>query len=168
MKKYSITVVIALMAILIINLVFNFCERIEAGYEGILYDSTNEGKDTFPITISSFFGQQLILNKPIGEQLSAIAKRDEMLVYCENDSILQIGNVRWRLNLYNHDIVLLTSVNPDAPQMLPVIQYINSIYGKPYDEYEDDYRWSSVNTLIRLRRVRSDMGGSVLFFDRLN
>ena len=45
--------------------------------------------------------------------------------YSNIDSIIQIGNVRWRVNMKKSEVVLFTSVVPDAPQMKQVIQYLN-------------------------------------------
>ena len=47
-------------------------------------------------TIQSFLGKQLLLNDSVYEQISFIASQDKMLSY--KDSILQIGDVRWRVN----------------------------------------------------------------------
>ena len=59
-------------------------------------------------TISSFWGKPIVINDKIYEQISAIAAQDKMLSY--SDSIIQIGAVRWRINLMSDGIVLLTSV----------------------------------------------------------
>lgn len=130
-------------------------------------------------TIHSFLGKSIILNDSICEQIAAIAEQDKMLSY--GDSILQIGDVRWRVNINktrfkgvpSQSVTLMTSVQPDDPKMKLVIQYLNRIYGKPYDEEEDGMRikWSTSDnkyeagsTLIHLRRVNSDEGGTFLFF----
>ena len=127
-----------------------------------------------PNTIQSFLGKPIIINDSICEQISTIASQDEMLSY--NDSILQIGNVRWRVNLDLPNIVLFTSVQPDDPKMKQVVKYLNRIYGKPYQDDEDGYsiKWSSSDdsldifrsgsTLLHLRRVHSEEGGTFLFF----
>lgn len=127
-----------------------------------------------PNTIQSFLGKPIIINDSICEQISAIASQDEMLSY--NDSILQIGNVRWRVNLDLPNIVLFTSVQPDDPKMKQVVKYLNRIYGKPYQDDEDGYsiKWSSSDdsldifrsgsTLLHLRRVHSEEGGTFLLF----
>jgi len=122
-------------------------------------------------TISSFFGKPIVINDKVYDQISAIAARDKMLKY--SDSIIQIGNVRWRVNLMSGGIVLMTSVQPEDPKMKRVVKYLNGIYGKPYQDCDDEYniKWpSSVNpleggTLVHLRRVHSEEGGTVLFFD---
>jgi SanA protein len=127
-----------------------------------------------PNTIQSFLGKPIIINDSICEQISAIATQDEMLSY--GDSILQIGDVRWRVNLDLPNIVLFTSVQPDDPKMKQVVKYLNSIYGNPYQDDDDGYsiKWSSSDdsldifrsgsTLLHLRRVHSEEGGTFLFF----
>ena len=125
-------------------------------------------------TISSFLGKPIVINDKIYEQISAIAAQDKMLSY--SDSIIQIGNVRWCINLMSDNIVLMTSVQPDEPKMKQVVKYLTGIYGKPYEDEEDGYdiKWSSSDnpsdifrpgsTLVHLHRVRSEEGGTFLFF----
>lgn len=130
-------------------------------------------------TIHSFLGKPIILNDSVCEQIATIAEQDKMLSY--GDSILQIGDVRWRVNIDktrfmgapSQSVTLMTSVQPDDPKMKQVVQYLNRIYGKPYDEEEDGMRikWSTSDnkyeagcTLIQLRRVHSDEGGTFLLF----
>ena len=125
-------------------------------------------------TISSFWGKPIVINDKIYEQISAIAAQDKMLSY--SDSIIQIGNVRWCINLMSDNIVLMTSVQLDEPKMKQVVKYLTGIYGKPYEDEEDGYdiKWSSSDnpsdifrpgsTLVHLRRVHSEEGGTILFF----
>jgi hypothetical protein len=125
-------------------------------------------------TISSFLGKPIVINDKIYEQMSVVAAQDKELSY--SDSIIQILNVRWRVNLKPNNIVLMTSVQPDNPKMKQVVKYLNSIYGKPYEDEEDGYdiKWSSSDdplnifrpgsTLVHLRRVHSEEGGTFLFF----
>ena len=123
-------------------------------------------------TISSFWGKPIVINDKIYEQISAIAAQDKMLSY--SDSIIQIGDVRWRINLMSDGIVLLTSVQPDDPKMKQVVKYLTGIYGKPYEEDDYDIKWSSSDnpsdiarpgsTFVYLRRVHSEEGGTILFF----
>ena len=73
-------------------------------------------------------------------------------------------------------IVLMTSVQPDDPKMKQVVKYLTGIYGKPYEDEEDAYdiKWSSSDdsfdvfkpdcTLVHLRRIRSEEGGTCLIF----
>jgi len=128
-----------------------------------------------PDTIYSFMGKEVVLNDAVIKQIAVIAQQDEKLSY--SDSIIQICDVKWRINLALPSIVLFTSINPDEPQMKQVVNYLNGIYGKPYDDEEDGFniKWSSspdpddifngVSTLVHLRRVHSEEGGTFLMFN---
>lgn len=125
-------------------------------------------------TIFSFLGKPIIINDSLCEQIASIANLDEMLSY--SDSIVQIGDVKWRINIMPNAIALMTSVQPDDPKMKQVVEYLNGIYGKPYQDDEDGYsiKWSSSgdyldifkpgSTLVRLRRVHTEEGGTFLIF----
>ena len=125
-------------------------------------------------TLFSFLGKPIVINDKIYEQISVVAAQDKRVSY--SDSIIQIVNVRWRVKLMSGAIVLMTSVQPDDPKMKQVVKYLNSIYGKPYENEEDGYdiKWSSSDdpldifrpgcTLVHLRRVRSEEGGTCLIF----
>ena len=138
------------------------------------YAETNKSI-LLPDTINSFLGKQVVINDSVIEQISVIAQLDDKLSY--SDSIIQICDVKWRINLSLPSIVLFTSVNPDEPKMKQVVNYLNGIYGKPYDDEEDgfDIKWSSspdpddifngASTLVHLRRVHSEEGGTFLFFN---
>ena len=136
-----------------------------------LVENANEVGDNSQTTIYSFLGKPVIINDSLCEQIASVANQDEMLSY--NNSIVQIGDVRWRINLMPNSIALMTSVQPDDPKMKQVVEYLNSIYGKPYDgEDEFSIKWSSSGdslnkiggTLVHLRRVHSEEGGTILFF----
>jgi hypothetical protein len=125
-------------------------------------------------TIQSFLGRPVVINNSICEQIDAIAAQDPILTY--GDSILSIADVKWRINLMPKTIALMTSVQPDDPNMKEVVKYLNSVYGKPYYG-EDEYsiKWSSSPdsnnifnghcTLVHLRRVHSEDGGTFLLFN---
>ena len=123
--------------------------------------------------IESFLGNPVVINDSVIEQIAVVAQQDDKLSY--SDSILQICDVKWRINLIPEGVILFTSVNPDEPRMKQVINYLNGIYGKPYDDEEDfNFKWSSSpdpndifkggSTLVHLRRVRSEVGGTFLMF----
>lgn len=157
---------IAIMAVVCLALML-ICNKIVVNY-------VNQVGDNSQNTISSFLGKPVIINDSLFEQIASVANQDDMLSY--NDSIIQIGDVRWKINLMSNSIALMTSVQPDDPKMKQVVKYLNGIYGKPYDEYEDGYsiKWSSSgdsldlfrpgSTLIHLRRVHTEEGGTFLFF----
>ena len=136
-----------------------------------LVENANEVGDNSQTTIYSFLGKPVIINDSLCEQIASVANQDEMLSY--NNSIVQIGDVRWRINLMPNSIALMTSVQPDDPKMKQVVEYLNSIYGKPYDgEDEFSIKWSSSTdsfnkiggTIVHLRRVSSEEGGTFLIF----
>ena len=158
MFKYIRSILWAAKCFIVFDLVLLMtgCRQVTSCVEGNGFENELQKSDT----LQSFFGRQLVLNDSMLEQISAIARQDDMLSY--SDSILQIGDVRWRVNIYEQYITLFTSTEPNAPQMLSVVNYLKSIYGEPDEAYEDegDYRW----TQVRLRRVRSEEGGSFLFF----
>ena len=122
-------------------------------------------------TLYSFMGKPIVINDSICEQIAAIAVQDSMLSCC--DSIIRIGDVRWRINLHAQSIALITSVDFDAPQMKKVVEYLNTKYGMPYEDEDCDMKWSSSPdpnepfmgncTLIHLRPLHSEVGGTVLF-----
>ena len=124
-------------------------------------------------TIFSFLGKPIVINDKICEQISTIAVQDKKLSY--SDSIIQIGDVKWGVNLMPDGIALVTSVQPDDPRMIKVVKYLNSIYGKPYQDDDDGYsiKWSSSvdtlnifsGTLVHLRRLHTEEGGTILFFN---
>ena len=133
-------------------------------------------------TIQSFLGIPIILNDSVYEQIADIAEQDKILSY--SDSILQIGDVKWRVNLKktrfmgrpSQNVTLVTSAQPYDPKMKEVVKYLNRIYGKPYQDDEDGYsiKWSSSGdsldifkpgcTLVHLRRVHTEESGTFLFF----
>ena len=125
-------------------------------------------------TLYSFFGHPLVFNGSISEQIADIAAHDKMLSY--DGRVLQIGKVRWGVNPGESDIFLMTSVQPDAPQMKQVVKYLTGIYGKPYEDEDEgfDIKWSSSrdslnvfkphSTLVHLRSVHSENGGTTLIF----
>ena len=161
-KLYAWSIAFVAIVCLALMLIFNQMVR----------NNTNEFGNNSQTTINSFLGKPIIINDSICEQIASVANQDGMLSY--NDSIIQIGDVRWRINLMPNSIALMTSVQPDDPKMKQVVKYLNSIYGEPYDEYEDGFsiKWSSSGdsldvfrgTLVHLRRVHTEEGGTFLIF----
>ena len=169
MKKKVIKICVGaifILAIVCLALML-ICNKIVVNY-------VNQVGDNSQTTIFSFLGKPVIINDSLCEQIASVANQDDMLSY--NDSIIQIGDVRWRINLMPNSIALMTSVQPDDPKMKQVVKILNSIYGKPYQDDEDGYsiKWSSSDdsldifrpgsTLVHLRRVNSEEGGTFLIF----
>ena len=166
-------IVISLFCIVLCSLYYVFHTN-NASRTGFVSGSPTKDSVFQQDTIFSFFGKTIVKNDKIYEQISAIASQDKMLSY--SDSIIQIGDVVWRVNLKSENIVLMTSVQPDDPKMKQVVKYITGIYGKPYENEEDGYdiKWSSPDntsdtfrphsTFVHLRRVHSEEGGTFLFF----
>jgi SanA protein len=149
--------------------------RVKMFWDLFTYKESDLSSQAIPQdTIQSFLGWPIIINSSICEQIDAIAAQDPILTY--GDSVLSIADVKWRINLMPNTIALMTSVQPDDPKMKEVVNYLNSVYGKPYDG-EDEYsiKWSSSPdsnnifnghcTLVHLRRVHSEEGGTFLLFN---
>lgn len=135
-----------------------------AKIEEIVVDSIPSDTPVNLGRIQSFLGKSMIMNDSVYEQIAVIAEQDKMLSY--GDSILQIGDVKWRINVMPNGIALMTSIQPDNPKMKQVVKYLNDIYGRPYDYEEDGFniKWASTDDLVHLRRVHSEEGGTFLFF----
>ena len=150
---------------LAILLILSSCENV--GSNAPLQDEAD--------TISSFFGHQLIMNDSVLQQIEAIATNDDFLF--ADERILKTGNVEWEINVNPNSVMLSSNLEPDNYEMVKVINYLNMIYGKPYEDEEDgfDIKWSSLDdpqdiyfpgsTLVHLRRVNSDKGGTILMFN---
>ena len=149
--------------------------RVKLFWDLLIYkESAPYANNILQDTIQSFLGRPVVINDSVCEQIGAIATQDE-IHSCE-DSIVTIAGVKWRINLMQKGVVLMTSVQPDDPKMKEVVKYLNGIYGNPYDE-EDEYsiKWSSSLdpnnifnghcTIVHLRRVHSDEGGTFLLFN---
>ena len=149
--------------------------RVKLFWDLLTYKESDSYANNIPQdTIQSFLGRPVVINNSICEQIETIATQDEMLSY--EDSIVTIAGVKWRINLMSKAIALMTSVQPDDPKMKEVVKYLNGIYGDPYDgEDEFSIKWSSSPdphnifngncTLVHLRRVHSEEGGTFLLFN---
>lgn len=77
----------------------------------------------------------------------------------ERDSTIQICGVQWRLNHCPPDLfVLITSVQPEAPEMATVIKFLDSIYGEHEEVEPSHFCWQG----ITLRTFRTDEGGTCI------
>ena len=87
-------------------------------------------------------------------------------------AVLSIGEVEFGVNIDGDGIRLITSTQPDDPNMKQVIDYLNSFYGEPEKDEPDNYHWGVggnedylVGKVIRLRPLHSEEGGTVLFIE---
>lgn len=86
------------------------------------------------------------------------------------DSIVTTGDVSWRIIWVDNGVELMTSVEPDSPQMKPIIDYLNKLFGKPSVNEENALVWSDItyqglNYNIRLHRARHETEGTVIIID---
>ena len=131
--------------------------------------------DSNVVTLTSFFGEPLAFNDSVYSQIEAIASRNDFLSY--QDSILQIADVRWGINVGERSIILLSSVSPESPKVKTVIDYLNKLYGEPYDPITDeewpDCKWlvpydtinNTTGHFVRIRPGRGEAGGLCIIFN---
>lgn len=88
-------------------------------------------------------------------------------------AVLSIGEVDFGVNIDDDDIRFITSTQPDDPKMKQVIVFLSSIYGEPEEDEPDNYLWRvganedyPDRTVIRLRPLHSEEGGTVLFIEK--
>ncbi len=122
----------------------------------------------------NFFGKEVNLNNRIMSQLKKVASHDKNISI--KDNIIKVGDVEWGINVSPDYIMLYSSIQPNDPRMKFVKEYLTGIYGEPYDDEYDglDIKWSSSPdhnnifaggcTLVHLRRVHTEEGGTLLIF----
>ena len=86
------------------------------------------------------------------------------------DSIVTTGDVSWRIIWVDNGVELMTSVEPDSPQMKPIIDYLNKLFGEPSVNEENVLVWSDItfqglNCNIRLHRARHETEGTIIIID---
>ena len=125
-------------------------------------------------TLYSFFGHQIVMKESVNEQIAAVAKQEKNISF--DGKVIEVAGVKWGINIHNGTITLFSSVSPDSPKIKAVVQYLNSIYGKPYEsnEEENDWKWSSSkkanelfqpgSTLVHLRWAYGEERGTMLVF----
>lgn len=101
---------------------------------------------------------------------------------CESDSNITIDLLSGNITLYGvtfhinesgkGSIALMSSVEPDSRQVQGLVKTISRFHGKAYDNEPYSYCWPSFydertpyQTNIRLRRIRTDFGGTVIFIE---
>lgn len=123
------------------------------------------------VTIS-FFGKPLVMDDSthIMQQITEIVESDTMLSI--EGWVLTVGKVGFgiAINIHSGYLRLLSSTQVDDPKIKEVLEYLNSIYGTPYENDPDDYWWRDraddniLGWIVRMRPFRSEEGGTVLFF----
>ncbi len=149
---------------------------------GLSYFASNawmeyEAEESLPVDTHKtlcFFGTEVKLNRSILSQLQEIALKNKDITIKNNN--IKVKDVEWGINVRPDFILLFSSIQPDDPKMKFVKEYITEIYGDPYDDESEgfDIKWSSspdVNnifsgdcTLVHLRRVHTEEGGTFLIF----
>lgn len=127
----------------------------------------------------SFFGNPIVMDDWTGilHQIRMIAEKDSMLTYTTDvdTRVLTVCEVGFGVNVQgDNSIVLVSSTPADDPRIIPIVKYLNGIYGEATEEEPDHYWWrvrkpnskDSTET-IRLRSARcSEEGGCVIIFNQ--
>lgn len=130
-------------------------------------------KTSFKRETVHFFGYQLELgdSTQVMDQIKAIAKNDAMLSVDGN--VLTICDVGFGIDIHTGSLSLLSSVTAEDPKIKPIIEYISGLYGPAEEDEPNSYRWyvkispddDYYTTLVmRLRRLHTEEGGTVIFF----
>lgn len=126
-----------------------------------------------------FFGKPIVMDDrtSIHHQIRTIALSDSMLTYkTDGDKqVLTVGEVGFGVNIHrDNSIVLISSTQIDDPRIIPIVKYLNGLYGEAYENEDDNYQWQAYKyqsnkrhnvQSIKLRPLRgSEEGGSVIIF----
>lgn len=168
------------MKLILYFLLFVFT-LVSCGHRGIKAESNASSSDESTVIkrhkdakIISFFGHELYMEDAVIPQLIGIASKCEEISVEGN--VMAIGEVKWGINVQSDGICLLTSIQPESPKMESVKRVLTRYYGEPYEECENDYKWSSdsysdseygflpCGTLVHLRRINTEEGGTALLF----
>lgn len=89
--------------------------------------------------------------------------------------VLTVGRVKFDVNVYGYGIELLSNLEPEDVKMQDVINYLNKIYNKGYDEQPGKYRWcmeeGDNNRICECGQVRLEPirdGGTMVRFELCN
>lgn len=123
----------------------------------------------------SFFGEHIVMDDWTGilHQIQMIAEKDSMLTYTTDvdTRVLNVCGVGFGVNVHgDNSIVLISSTEVDDPRIIPIVKYLNDIYGEAYEGEPDNYWWgsdgqSSAGATVRLRPLHSEEGGTVIMFN---
>lgn len=122
-----------------------------------------------------FLGHEICYNmNDLFQQFARICSEDDNLIYDSLTQNITIYETTFHLNYHMKEkgFMLMSSVQPDAKQMHKVIKAISNYHGKEMLDEPNNYLWwpelnDSIKSpknypYIRLRRVHSDEGGTVI------
>lgn len=122
----------------------------------------------------SFFGKPIVMDDWTGilHQIRMIAEKDSMLTFTTDvdTRVLAVCGVGFGVNVHgDNSIVLISSTEVDDPKIIPIVKYLNGIYGEAYEGEPDNYWWgadgrSTIGATVRLRPLHSEEGGTVIMF----
>ena len=155
-------------------IILSFIALTVGGGRNLNAETTNIFRNDTVSKVVSFFGETVVLDDSahVMQQIKEIAAKNDMLSV--EGYVLTVGDVGFGITIrdnYNY-ITLISSVQIDDRKMKKVRNYLNKIYGQMTDAGEDFYYWyasekDSYPGSIRMRRLHSDEGGTVMFFDLL-
>ena len=132
----------------------------------------NESNESHSII---FLGHEICYNmNDLSQQFARICSEDDNLIYDSLTQNITIYETTFHLNYHMKEkgFMLMSSVQPDAKQMHKVIKAISNYHGKEMLDEPNNYLWwpelnDSIKSpknypYIRLRRVHSDEGGTVI------
>lgn len=82
--------------------------------------------------------------------------------------LLTFGEVTFVVNIDEDNITLISSTSVDDPNVMPIVNYLNSIFGEAQEDEPSNYWWSTdghnnmFGSTIRLRPLHSEYGGTVI------
>ena len=82
--------------------------------------------------------------------------------------LLAFGEVVFAVNVNEDNIMLISSTPADDPNVMPIVNYLNGIFGEAQEDEPSNYWWSAdghnnmFGSTIRLRPLRSEEGGTVI------
>lgn len=113
-----------------------------------------------------------LTHSDIVHKLDSILHLGDKIKYDSISGNVNLCSVVFHVNVYDGRMNLMTSVQPESRQMRKLVKAIAKNYGEPYIEENTSYHWPSVLypgvelevPYIRIRRIHTDEGGSVMFF----
>lgn len=141
----------------------------EARSSSVAEKTTTEEK---PAQIYRFtlFGHEVNCSEDgLCREFDKACSADAALSFDMENQNISICGVGFHLNpSTNGAVMLLSSVAAESRRIVPVRKLISRYYGE--EQYEEPYHYywapgTKTNTSVRLRRVHSDEGGTVIFIN---